>query len=224
MRDNIRREINNKYKPNPGGKKKRQYRYYKQLAFLIPLCQETDSISKFKTPITKDDDDDDDIEEIVTPLTRTKRRSPSNSPKYKVVRSIPNKIPQTPEPIVNVTEPKPSNSWTDENEVRDFCRSLVPSLSKLDDEDRLSAKIEILNVLRKFSTPKHLRINNATVIETRTFNTFQQSSNMEQINSRNNPLSPLSAQDMPVDNASNRDSDSLLRFDICNVKSDIEDD
>ncbi|KPJ07113.1 hypothetical protein RR48_07960 [Papilio machaon] len=217
MRDNFRREITDKQITSNGIKKKTKYRYFQQLIFLLPQFQNKDS-NKSKTSAMKDNDRE--ISE--NSLTNNKRRVR----RYPVFRSVPNKIRRTQEPTVNLIQPKATNSWTEENEVRDFCRSLVPSLSKLDDEDRLSAKIEILNVLRRFSTPKHLRINNATINDTQTFNTFQQSSNIESIHSQINPLSPLqSVQDSPIQNLNHTTSASLLPYniDISHIKSDIND-
>ncbi|KPJ04746.1 hypothetical protein RR46_02443 [Papilio xuthus] len=217
MRDNFRREISDKQTTSNGLKKKTKYRYFQHLLFLLPQFQNKDSNSKSKSSVTMDNE----REVSENSLTSNKRRGR----RYTIFRSVPNKIRRTQEPMVNLIQPKSSYSWTEENEVRDFCRSLVPSLSKLDDEDRLSAKIEILNVLRRFSTPKHLRINNATINETQTFNTYQPSTNMESIQNQINPLSPLqTAQDLPIQNINTNPAPMITySIDISQIKSDMND-
>ncbi|KAM3960704.1 uncharacterized protein ACR2FA_005298 [Aphomia sociella] len=159
IRDNFRREfhIQNKIKFGQVTKTKRIYRYYKQLQFLIPFINYPDSIISGRTSQQETEDDSDS-----TPIASKRSKTIAYQRKNRRIENLlkknkKNTLSQADASVENhthVSGSKCSTGQDDSDEDRSFCLSLVKSLKKMSDEAKLNAKIDILNIIRRFSFPQ----------------------------------------------------------------------
>lgn len=130
IRDNFRRELQGKC-----GKKRKRYRYYNQLTFLIPHVKESiPSASNTSTETVRDSFSPQRAKYSPSASQSTLRRDQQNQAhiEEEILKFLKN----------DIIEP---------DEDRTFCMSLIPSLKKMDNITKLTAKIEMLNIIRKLS-------------------------------------------------------------------------
>ncbi|XP_031764057.2 uncharacterized protein LOC113514524 [Galleria mellonella] len=159
IRDNFRREfqIQKKIKCGLATQTKKIYRYYTQLQFLKATINYSDSITSGDRASQRETDEEGSDS---TPSTSKKSKTIMYQRKNKKIQNLKRnkkgKITSI-EKHEQVLKPKPKNSSDQEeadDEDRSFCISLVKSLKKMSDEAKLNAKIDILNVIRRFSFPQ----------------------------------------------------------------------
>jgi BESS motif len=132
-----------------------QYVYFEQLLFLLP-CMENRQTEGNLEP---DDDQEDDVNDesglsTSTPILRQKKRT--NAPKHT---------------DVDESLLKALNGTNTVDEDTNFALSLVPSLKNLTTEEKLDAKIEILNIFKQIVLARRVQ---ATSQPTCSYNIIQQ--------------------------------------------------
>ncbi|XP_065167385.1 uncharacterized protein [Atheta coriaria] len=135
LRTCFRRELNAQKNTKSGQAaiKRRRYVYYKQLLFLLPCIENRDPESNLKEDNSQEIDEDDDEAGPSTSTPIPKRKKRANLPKHT----------DLDEPLLKaLNEPNV-------DEDTNFALSLIPSLQNLTADEKLDAKIGILNVFKQ---------------------------------------------------------------------------
>ncbi|XP_059050568.1 uncharacterized protein LOC131845515 [Achroia grisella] len=160
IRDNYRRElqIQNKVKRGLLKRTRKTYRYYTQLQFLNPSNTCTGSVTSGDRASQQESDEDETDSTLSTRmkiLLRHKRRKKSKKIQImeRSTKSITTSVENNAQDLVS-DHNKNDHEQQECDEDRTFCLSLVKSFKKMNEEAKLSAKIDILNVIRRFSYPQ----------------------------------------------------------------------
>ncbi|XP_063624841.1 uncharacterized protein LOC134796600 [Cydia splendana] len=140
IRDNFRREYqaqNNITSGHQGAKKRKRYRYYDQLLFLIPYVKDAPTPGKYKVQI-----DNDNTEQIVLK---------GETEKTKAIPRVDKNIKKEKSTFEYEIFKMMKEEMATVDEDRTFCISLVPSLKKMDDDKKIAAKIDILKIIQQYS-------------------------------------------------------------------------
>jgi hypothetical protein len=149
IRDNFRKELQSQKKgaSGQGARKRRKYIYFDRLLFLLPVLQERETVGNVTPPPTPSANESEPQD-----VTRSQmvEGSPTTNVRQKKQRS---KKPTYEESLLKIIEGKTAEI----DEDKSFLLSLVPSFKKLNDEQKLVAKMEFLNVLRRvtFGNPHY---------------------------------------------------------------------
>ncbi|XP_063363894.1 uncharacterized protein LOC134652660 [Cydia amplana] len=139
IRDNFRREYQTQRNMTSGqcAKKRKKYRYYDQLLFLIPYVKEAPTSGNYKMKINNTVQIDSKGKHIEKSQAAIIPRTDQNIKKEKSIE----------EEILKMMK----NDMATVDEDRTFCLSLVQSLKKMDDDKKIAAKIDILKIIRQYS-------------------------------------------------------------------------
>lgn len=143
LRTCFRRELNAQKQTKSGqaATKRRKYVYFEKLLFLLPCMENRQTEGNLEPNDSNDDDNDDDGEP--SPSTPVPRRKRNTKPKQTDLDEALLKA---------LTE----NNTVDED--TNFALSLVPSLKNLNAEEKLDAKIGILNIFKQISVSRRAQI------------------------------------------------------------------
>ncbi|KAJ0172018.1 hypothetical protein K1T71_011991 [Dendrolimus kikuchii] len=140
LRDTFKRELELGRKAGEGGRnvKKKEYVYFKYMAFLLPHMVEPEAEAD------ADGDMGAAADDSPPPYGKKERYSPPTTrtrPPKKKRRSIAD--------IALVTASDPVVEMVDIDEDKHFLMSLIPSFKRMSDHEKLTAKVEILKVIKK---------------------------------------------------------------------------
>lgn len=142
----FRRELNAQKQTKSGqaATKRRKYVYFEKLLFLLPCMENRQTEDNLEPNESQDDDDVDDNEES-GPSTSTiiPRRKKNMKPKQTDLDDA-------------LLKALNENNTIDED--TNFALSLVPSLKNLNAEEKLDAKIGILNIFRQINVTRRAQI------------------------------------------------------------------
>ncbi|XP_045460138.1 uncharacterized protein LOC123670663, partial [Harmonia axyridis] len=157
LRNCFRRELNAQKNTKSGqaANKRRRYVYFEQLLFLLPCMENRLTESNLEEDNSLSNYEDDDQAGSSTPTHIRQRKKRPNVPK------------QTD---VNEALLKALNEPNTDEDVN-FALSLVPSLQNLTAEEKLDAKISILNVFKQIRLARCVQ---STSKPTCTYNRVQQ--------------------------------------------------
>lgn len=157
LRTCFRRELNAQKNTKSGqaASKRRKYVYFEQLLFLVPCMENRVTEGNLEEANSLSNDEDDDPAGSSTPTPIRQRKKRPNVPKQMDVDAALLKA---------LNEPN-----TDEDV--NFALSLVPSLQNLTADEKLDAKISILNVFKQI---RLARCGQSTSKPTCTYNRVQQ--------------------------------------------------
>ncbi|XP_049878476.1 uncharacterized protein LOC126375541 isoform X1 [Pectinophora gossypiella] len=147
LRDNFRREYQaqKEVASGQGAKKRKKYRYYDQLLFLIPHVKDAKTSGNYSTPANVSEENIENIENSpAESSTVTRSVSETTKKKKKTTSSFEDAILKAM-----------NNEISEADEDKTYCLSLVQSLKKMDDDNKMLAKIEILKVIRTFTNKSH---------------------------------------------------------------------
>ncbi|XP_077297537.1 uncharacterized protein LOC143919228 [Arctopsyche grandis] len=129
-----------------GAKKRKKYRYYDELLFLVPHVKDANTSGNYSTATNVTE------QNIESPSTPIGKNSPAgSSTATRNIPEIPKKKNKTKSSFEEEVLKAIKNEISETNEDKTFCLSLVQSLQKMDDDNKMLAKIEILKVIRTFS-------------------------------------------------------------------------
>lgn len=152
LRDCFRKEINlqKSSKSGDGRTKRRKYLYFEQLMFLMPSMESRDTSGNYSPPQshdTGDEEQDDSVSQpaTVTAIASSHQPSTSGTSASHRGQTKKRKYPTYEESLLHIISQK--NEDVDED--KSFLMSLLPSFKKLSPQQKLTTKVEYLQVLNR---------------------------------------------------------------------------
>ncbi|XP_071052963.1 uncharacterized protein [Onthophagus taurus] len=143
-------EAQRKAPSGSGAKKRRKYLYFDQLLFLANSIENRETPGNVMSPVTTNTDTDIGEVEIMqpdleNPTPNNRNFISSTSKKYKSTKSY-------EESLLDTLREKKTEEV---DEDRYFLLSLLPAFKKFDEEQKFTAKTEIMNVMRRVRLSKN---------------------------------------------------------------------
>ncbi|GLV42540.1 uncharacterized protein CBL_03278 [Carabus blaptoides fortunei] len=144
IRDHFRRELNmqKKTRSKIGQRKRRKYLYFDQLLFLLPTLQKRVTSGNVSPPGS--DDEDFQLEQVESTMEVSFRDETI-------------KVSDTKRQKKQVNSEDVSKSTCKSEEIDEdkyFLMSLLPSFGKFDEQEKLTAKVEFLQVIQRITSAK----------------------------------------------------------------------
>lgn len=160
MRTCFRREFNaqKNIKPGQSVSKRRKYIYYKELLFLLPCMENRPTEGYLEEDDSHENKEGDDESGPSTSTLIRQQKKRTNVPKQTDLDEA-------------LLKKLKSNKTNTVDEDTNFALSLVPSLQNLTAEEKLDAKIGILNIFKQIIVARRVQTTSST---TSSYNILQQ--------------------------------------------------
>lgn len=156
LRTCFRRELN-KQKNGASGQaasKRRKYIYFDQLLFLLPTMEDRPTVSECSLTQENHSDSEDDsltvdaVDQSSQENDQLQTSQAAEKPAIVAKREAKKKTPTYEESLLSILKEKKEEAI---DEDKSFLLSLVPSFKKLNDTQKLDAKMEFLSTLKRLT-------------------------------------------------------------------------